>query len=68
MKICQKPGAVCLDSNMGQKKSYPKLYKAKNHKSACLSCAWDTGGQNNGFVNETGDEAGENIYNGMLKA
>ncbi len=28
------------------------LWKTLNHKSACLSCAWGTGGQKGGFRNE----------------
>jgi molybdopterin-dependent oxidoreductase alpha subunit len=33
----------------------PKLWKTLLHKSACLSCAWGTGGQKGGFTNETGE-------------
>lgn len=33
----------------------PKLWKTLTHKSACLSCAWGTGGQKGGFTNETGE-------------
>jgi molybdopterin-dependent oxidoreductase alpha subunit len=32
-----------------------KLWQTLNHKSACLSCAWGTGGQKGGFVNESGE-------------
>jgi molybdopterin-dependent oxidoreductase alpha subunit len=32
-----------------------KLWKTLMHKSACLSCAWGTGGQKGGFFNEEGD-------------
>jgi molybdopterin-dependent oxidoreductase alpha subunit len=32
-----------------------KLWQALNHHSACLSCAWGTGGQKGGFVNEDGE-------------
>lgn len=32
-----------------------KLWQVLNHKSACLSCAWGTGGQKGGFVNEAGE-------------
>ena len=32
-----------------------KLWQTLNHKSACLACAWGTGGQNGGFVNEDGE-------------
>ncbi|MEB3149782.1 MAG: FdhF/YdeP family oxidoreductase [Sphaerospermopsis sp.] len=32
-----------------------KLWQTLNHKSACLSCAWGTGGQKGGFVNEGGE-------------
>lgn len=32
-----------------------QLWQTLNHKSACLSCAWGTGGQNGGFVNEAGE-------------
>ena len=32
-----------------------KLWKTLNHKSACLSCAWGTGGQKGGFVDEAGE-------------
>ncbi|MGB5974426.1 MAG: FdhF/YdeP family oxidoreductase, partial [Nodosilinea sp.] len=30
----------------------PQIWKKLFHKSACLSCAWGTGGQNGGFQNE----------------
>lgn len=30
----------------------PQIWKTLLHKSACLSCAWGTGGQNGGFHNE----------------
>ena len=30
----------------------PQIWKTLLHKSACLSCAWGTGGQNGGFANE----------------
>ncbi len=32
----------------------PKLWKTLLHKSACLSCAWGSGGQQGGFTDETG--------------
>ena len=32
-----------------------KLWETLTHKSACLACAWGTGGQNGGFVNEDGE-------------
>ncbi len=32
-----------------------KLWQTLNHKSACLSCAWGTGGQKGGFRDETGE-------------
>ncbi|KAM3096342.1 FdhF/YdeP family oxidoreductase [Phormidesmis sp. 146-35] len=32
-----------------------KIWKTLLHKSACLSCAWGTGGQKGGFVNEDGE-------------
>jgi anaerobic selenocysteine-containing dehydrogenase len=32
----------------------PKIWQTLLHKSACLSCAWGTGGQKGGFVNEDG--------------
>jgi len=32
-----------------------KLWQTLNHKSACLACAWGTGGQKGGFVNEAGE-------------
>ncbi len=32
-----------------------KLWQTLNHKSACLSCAWGTGGQKGGFANELGE-------------
>ena len=32
-----------------------KLWQTLNHKSACLACAWGTGGQRGGFVNEAGE-------------
>ncbi|OKH13410.1 FdhF/YdeP family oxidoreductase [[Limnothrix rosea] IAM M-220] len=32
-----------------------KIWQVLNHKSACLSCAWGTGGQKGGFVNEAGE-------------
>ncbi len=33
----------------------PLLWKTLLHKSACLSCAWGTGGQKGGFANELGE-------------
>ncbi|OLP17280.1 oxidoreductase [Leptolyngbya sp. 'hensonii'] len=33
----------------------PQIWKTLTHKSACLSCAWGTGGQQGGFVNESGE-------------
>jgi len=33
----------------------PKLWQTLLHKSACLSCAWGTGGQKGGFKNELGE-------------
>jgi molybdopterin-dependent oxidoreductase alpha subunit len=33
----------------------PLLWKTLLHKSACLSCAWGTGGQNGGFTDELGE-------------
>jgi anaerobic selenocysteine-containing dehydrogenase len=32
-----------------------KLWQVLNHKSACLACAWGTGGQKGGFRNEAGE-------------
>jgi molybdopterin-dependent oxidoreductase alpha subunit len=32
-----------------------KLWQTLTHKSACLSCAWGTGGQKGGFHNEDGE-------------
>lgn len=32
-----------------------KIWQTLNHHSACLSCAWGTGGQKGGFVNEDGE-------------
>lgn len=32
-----------------------EIWKKLNHKSSCLSCAWGTGGQKGGFVNEEGE-------------
>lgn len=32
-----------------------KIWQTLNHHSACLSCAWGTGGQKGGFVNEEGE-------------
>jgi molybdopterin-dependent oxidoreductase alpha subunit len=32
-----------------------KIWQTLNHKSSCLSCAWGTGGQKGGFVNEEGE-------------
>ncbi|MBR8829395.1 MAG: FdhF/YdeP family oxidoreductase [Gomphosphaeria aponina SAG 52.96 = DSM 107014] len=32
-----------------------QLWQTLNHKSACLACAWGTGGQKGGFVNENGE-------------
>ncbi|MFM6483843.1 MAG: FdhF/YdeP family oxidoreductase, partial [Dolichospermum sp.] len=32
-----------------------QLWQTLNHKSTCLSCAWGTGGQKGGFVNEAGE-------------
>src|SRR6476469_3232049 len=34
----------------------PKLWQTLLHKSACLSCAWGTGGQKGGFTNELGEK------------
>lgn len=34
----------------------PKLWQTLLHKSACLSCAWGTGGQKGGFTDETGEK------------
>lgn len=34
----------------------PKLWQTLLHKSACLSCAWGTGGQQGGFTNELGEK------------
>jgi molybdopterin-dependent oxidoreductase alpha subunit len=33
----------------------PALWKILNHRSACLSCSWGTGGQKGGFTNEVGE-------------
>lgn len=33
----------------------PALWRTLMHKSACLSCAWGTGGQKGGFTNEVGE-------------
>ncbi len=33
----------------------PKIWQTLFHQSACLSCAWGTGGQKGGFVNEDGE-------------
>ncbi len=33
-----------------------QLWQTLNHKSACLSCAWGTGGQKGGFSNEVGEK------------
>lgn len=33
----------------------PQIWQTLTHKSACLSCAWGTGGQKGGFVNELGE-------------
>lgn len=33
-----------------------KLWQTLLHKSACLSCAWGTGGQKGGFTNEEGEK------------
>lgn len=33
-----------------------KLWQTLLHKSACLSCAWGTGGQKGGFTNESGEK------------
>ncbi len=35
--------------------SGPRLWQTLTHKSACLSCAWGTGGQNGGFRDELGE-------------
>lgn len=32
-----------------------KIWQTLFHKSACISCAWGTGGQKGGFVNEDGE-------------
>jgi molybdopterin-dependent oxidoreductase alpha subunit len=33
----------------------PRLWQTLNHRSACLSCAWGTGGQHGGFRDELGE-------------
>ncbi|MGP1371785.1 MAG: FdhF/YdeP family oxidoreductase [Almyronema sp.] len=33
----------------------PQIWQKLFHKSACLSCAWGTGGQKGGFTNEAGE-------------
>ncbi|WP_404788145.1 FdhF/YdeP family oxidoreductase [Altericista sp. CCNU0014] len=33
----------------------PQIWKTLRHRSACLSCAWGTGGQKGGFANEEGE-------------
>lgn len=33
-----------------------KLWSTLSHKSACLSCAWGTGGQRGGWTNEEGEK------------
>ena len=33
----------------------PRLWQTLNHRSACLSCAWGTGGQKGGFTDELGE-------------
>jgi len=33
----------------------PRLWQTLHHQSACLSCAWGTGGQNGGFRDELGE-------------
>jgi molybdopterin-dependent oxidoreductase alpha subunit len=33
----------------------PRLWQTLMHKSACLSCAWGTGGQKGGFTDELGE-------------
>jgi len=35
--------------------SGPRLWQTLTHQSACLSCAWGTGGQNGGFRDELGE-------------
>ncbi|MEB3260877.1 MAG: FdhF/YdeP family oxidoreductase [Cyanobacteriota bacterium] len=35
--------------------SGPRLWQTLIHKSACLSCAWGTGGQKGGFHDESGE-------------
>jgi molybdopterin-dependent oxidoreductase alpha subunit len=35
--------------------SGPRLWQTLTHRSACLSCAWGTGGQNGGFRDELGE-------------
>jgi molybdopterin-dependent oxidoreductase alpha subunit len=34
----------------------PQVWQTLLHKSACLSCAWGTGGQKGGFTNEAGEK------------
>ena len=34
----------------------PEVWRTLFHKSACLSCAWGTGGQKGGFTNEEGEK------------
>lgn len=33
----------------------PQIWQYLTHNSACLSCAWGTGGQKGGFTNEEGE-------------
>jgi hypothetical protein len=35
--------------------SGPRFWQSLTHQSACLSCAWGTGGQNGGFRDELGE-------------
>ncbi len=54
----QTGGGISLVKYWAEKTLSPqgkKLWETLNHKSACLSCAWGTGGQKGGFTNETGE-------------
>ncbi|MBW4528067.1 MAG: FdhF/YdeP family oxidoreductase [Phormidium tanganyikae FI6-MK23] len=57
-KLPQSGGGVAVVQYWAEQTLSPdgvKIWQTLFHKSACLSCAWGTGGQKGGFVNEDGE-------------
>ncbi|MBE9011954.1 FdhF/YdeP family oxidoreductase [Pseudanabaenaceae cyanobacterium LEGE 13415] len=57
-KLPQSGGGMAVVQYWAEKTLSPdgvKIWQTLFHKSACLSCAWGTGGQKGGFVNEDGE-------------